>query len=142
MNSQFSVAVHILALVNDAHATLGDPALSSDFIAGSVGVNPVVIRTVTGLLRRAGLIATRRGVSGAQLTRPAEQITLLEVYRAVNAPGAVLKLHPRPNPHCTVGANIQSVLDQVFRQAQAALEGQLEHVTLADITRAVNRHAS
>ena len=128
MNSQYSVAVHILSLVNASAE-----ALSSEFIASSVGVNPVVIRQVSGLLRRGGLLQTQRGVIGARLTRPAEQISLLDVYRAVDAPQTVLKLHQHPNPACPVGANIQCVLDDVFAQAQAALEGRLSRVTLADV---------
>ena len=128
MNSQYSIAVHILSLINSSAE-----ALSSEYIAGSVGVNPVVIRQVSGLLRRGGLLATQRGVTGARLTRPPSQISLLDVYRAVNAPQTVLKLHQHPNPACPVGANIQCVLDDVFAQAQAALEDRLSQMTLADV---------
>ncbi|WP_407540018.1 Rrf2 family transcriptional regulator [Deinococcus radiomollis] len=133
MNSQYAVAVHILALIDSS----AEPA-SSDFIAGSVGVNPVVIRQVTGLLRRGGLLTTRRGIAGAQLTRPASEISLLDVYLAVNAPQSVLKLHQHPNPACPVGAGIQSVLDVVFGQAQAALEARLAQVRLSDIGTALD----
>ena len=103
MNSDYAVAVHILSLLNREAQPL-----SSEFIADSVGVNPVVIRQVSGLLRRGGLLATQRGVMGAKLTRPAEQISLLDVYRAVGAPQTVLKLHRHPNPACPVGANISA----------------------------------
>ena len=132
MNSQFSVAVHLLSLLNQ-----GELPKSSEFIAGSVGVNPVVIRNVTGLLRRAGLLETRRGVTGARLTRAAAQISLLDVYRAVQAPETVLKVHQHPNPVCPVGARIQSVLGEVFSQAQGAMEAELAQVRLADVTSAL-----
>lgn len=132
MNSQYSIAVHVLSLLNQS----GLPQ-SSEFLAASVGVNPVVIRNVTGLLRRGGLLTTQRGVTGARLTRPADQISLLDVYRAVQAPGSVLKMHQKPNPRCPVGARIQGVLDDVFAQAQAALEAQLAGVSLADVGRAL-----
>ncbi|WP_425145720.1 Rrf2 family transcriptional regulator [Deinococcus sp.] len=132
MNSQYSIAVHILSLLN------GFPGpMSSEVVADSVGVNPVVIRQVTGLLRRGGLLATQRGVMGARLTRPADQISLLDVYRAVDAPQSVLKLHQRPSPACPVGARIQGVLDDVFGQAQAALEARLAQVRLSDISAAL-----
>ncbi len=55
MNSQYAVAVHVLSLIN----TFPDHMSSAD-IAGSVGTNPVVIRNVTGQLRRAGLLQTGR----------------------------------------------------------------------------------
>lgn len=137
MNSEYAIAVHILSLLNQ-----GDGPYSSEYIAGSVGVNPVVIRNVTGRLRRAGLLHTRRGVTGATLTRRADQITLLDVYRAVDAPQSMLKVHQKPNPNCPLGANIQCVLDDVFVQAQAALESRLEQVTLAEITSALHEKAS
>jgi DNA-binding IscR family transcriptional regulator len=132
MNSQFSVAVHVLSLLNQ-----DDLPKSSEFMAGSVGVNPVVIRNVTGLLRRAGLLDTRRGVIGARLSRPATQISLLDVYRAVQAPETVLKVHQHPSPDCPVGARIQGVLGEVFSEAQAALEARLAQVRLSDVTTAL-----
>ena len=137
MNSQYSIAVHILTLLNSSSG-----AVASAEIAGSVGVNPVVIRSVTGLLRKAGLLTTQRGVAGAQLTRPARQISLLDVYRAVDAPESVLKVHPHPNLACPVGAGIQRALEEVYGQAQAALESRLAEVSLSDITRAVHQQAS
>lgn len=137
MNSQYSIAVHILTLLDSSSGPIG-----SAEIADSVGVNPVVVRSVTGLLRRAGLLTTQRGVAGAQLTRPARHISLLDVYRAVQAPDSVLKVHPHPNLACPVGAGIQRALEEVYGQAQAALESRLDEVTLSDITRAVHQQAS
>lgn len=112
--------------------------MSSERIAESVGVHPVIVRDVTGLLRRGNLIQTQRGVIGARLTRPAQQISLLDVYRVVNAPASVLKMHQHPNPLCPVGANIQRVLDSVFDQAQAALEARLARVSLSDVTNGIH----
>lgn len=128
MNSQYAVAVHVLSLISSypEHA-------SSAEIAASVGTNPVVIRNVTGLLRRAGLLSTQRGVAGAALTRPAAQITLLDVYRAVNGQDSVFRLHEHPHPRCPVGANIQATLEQRFGEAQAAMERELARTTLADV---------
>ncbi|GHG18282.1 putative HTH-type transcriptional regulator YwnA [Deinococcus indicus] len=129
MNSQYAVAVHVLSLIDrfPEHSSSADMALS-------VGTNPVVIRTVAGQLRRAGLIRTRQGVAGASLSRPASQITLLDVYRAVNGEDRVFRLHERPHPSCPVGANIQATLEDRFGRAQAALEAQLARSTLADVT--------
>ncbi|GAA5440198.1 Rrf2 family transcriptional regulator [Deinococcus caeni] len=128
MNSQYAVAVHVLSLISQfpEHSSSAD-------MAASVGTNPVVIRTVAGQLRRAGLICTRQGVAGASLTRPAAQITLLDVYRAVNGEGSVFRLHERSHPNCPVGANIQATLETRFGRAQAAMEAELARTTLADV---------
>jgi Rrf2 family protein len=137
MNSEYAIAVHVLSLLNQ-----GDLPKSSEHLAGSVGVNPVVVRSVMGLLRRGGLLETQRGVAGARLARPAEQISLLDVYRAVHAPESVLKVHQKPNPNCPVGARIQCVLDDVFGQAQAAMETELARVKLSDVNAALLAPAS
>jgi Rrf2 family protein len=128
VNSQYAVAVHVLSLIS----TFPGRSSSAD-IAESVGTNPVVIRGVTGLLRRAGLLRTQRGVAGAVLTRPPAQITLLDVYRAVNGQGSVFRVHGQPHPQCPVGANIQATLEERFGRAQAALERELGRTTLADV---------
>lgn len=128
MNSQYAVAVHILSVIS----AFPDQSSSSD-IADSVGTNPVVIRNVTGQLRRAGLLSTQRGVAGASLTRPPAQITLLDVYRAVNGEASVFRLHEHPHPQCPVGANIQATLERRFGQAQTAMEQELARATLADV---------
>ena len=86
--SRFAVAVHILTLV----ATFDNKQLTSESMAESIGVNPVVVRTLLGKLRKAGLVRTRRGVAGAELVRPLEKIRLLDIYLAVNPEGELFSL--------------------------------------------------
>src|SRR5579884_4384403 len=100
--SRFAIAVHVLSLL----ATGAESEHTSEWMAGSVGVNPVVVRNVLGMLRRAGLVRTRQGAPGAGLERPLAGITLLDVYRAVEADGDLFTIHPRPNPACAVGSGI------------------------------------
>ena len=129
INSRLAVSVHILALI----ATHPDQALSSDYIAGSVNTNPVVIRRLIGSLRQAGLLSTVAGKSGATLTKDPQDITLLMIYRAVEPKEALFSMHEQPNPACPVGRDIQSTLNQSFTRAQQALEAELGTETLADI---------
>lgn len=135
MTSRYAIAIHILALIDLTPENAG----SSAAIAGSVGTNPVVVRSVIGLLRCAGLLETRRGVAGARLTRSPEGINLLEVYRAVEVRESVFRVHEHPHPQCPVGSRIGGVLETVFGGAQRALEAQLEGVTLADVARELTR---
>ncbi|AEI44069.1 Rrf2 family transcriptional regulator [Paenibacillus mucilaginosus] len=133
ISSRFSVAVHILSLLEMSKGT----RITSDYIAGSVNTNPVVIRRLMSMLGRAGLVITTPGVAGAALARPPEQITLLDIYRAVQAEEAegLFTLHEKPNPDCTVGRSIQSTLDASFSRAQAAMERELASMSLAEIIR-------
>lgn len=134
MNSRFAVAVHILTLVSTGE---GEP-VPSEFIAGSVNTNPSLIRRLLVQLTRAGLTTSVMGAGGgALLARPADQITLRDVYRAVDE-GEIFGLHrERPSAACPVGRNIQSLLEARFDAATRALEAELERTTIAAILREV-----
>jgi Rrf2 family protein len=133
-SSRFAIAVHALTLL----ARGGDEPLKSEQVARSVCTSPVVVRRIWCLLAGAGLIASRTGAAGgSRLARDASEITLLDVYRAVE-PRALFALHPNPpNRRCAVGRNIQSVLDAVLGEAQRRMEQALAEVTIADILRDV-----
>lgn len=129
--SRFAIGVHILTLLG----TTDNGENTSEWMAGSIGVNPVIVRNVTGMLRRAGLVTTRQGVAGAHLAVPLSKITLLDVYRAVDAvdEGDLFAVHTNPNPNCAIGANIQATLEHVFGEAQRAMEARLGGITLEDV---------
>ncbi|MGG1659797.1 Rrf2 family transcriptional regulator [Brevibacillus sp. NRS-1366] len=131
ISSRFSVAVHILSLLSidsNSHST-------SEWIAGSVNTNPVIIRRVLGQLKKAGLVHVRAGAGGATLAKELEQITLLEIYRAVEVveEGQLFHIHEGPNPQCPVGANIQFVLELILTRAQNAMEDILGGVTMSQL---------
>jgi len=132
INSRFAVAIHILALLDaskEMHTT-------SEFLAQSIGTNPVVVRRIAKLLEHAGLIEIRAGVGGSELRKPLAQIRLLDVYRAVEGVEAndLFAIHEHPHPACPVGAHIQATLEETFAEAQRAMEGVLQQQTMADIT--------
>lgn len=133
-NSQFAVGTHILTLL----AQTPGEAVTSELIAGSVNTNPVVIRRILGMLNRAGLVSSQPGIGGGwQLRRAPEDITLLDIYRAVDE-GRLLALHHRsPNPDCLVGRNIQHSLEDIFTEAELALESVLADRTVAQVLQSV-----
>lgn len=131
ISTRFTIAAHALLCV--AHFS-SECKVTSGFIAESVGVNPVVIRRTLGQLKEAGLVRVESGVGGTTLARPAEKITLLDVFRAVGSVGGSLfDFHSTPNPACPVGRNVHAVLDTELSAAQAALEERLEQTSLADL---------
>ncbi|OAB42758.1 Rrf2 family transcriptional regulator [Paenibacillus glacialis] len=131
ISSRFSVAVHILSLLEISK----NERLTSEIIAGSVNTNSVVVRRIMGMLNKAGLINTSPGVAGAIISRPISQITLLDVYLAVEVDlqDHLFSIHDKANPNCLVGKNIQHTLEQRFTQAQRAMENELANVTLDQI---------
>ena len=132
--SRFTIAVHILTLI--AQNKGNETKLTSDLMAGSVGVNPVIIRKTLSQLKKADLIFVQRGSGGATLAMTPEEINLLQVYRAVDSigpSGQLFSFHDNPNPACPVGRNIHGILDQSLEDVQMAMEKELEKKTLAGI---------
>lgn len=131
ISSRFTVAVHILSLIYISK----DNVCTSEWIAGSVNTNPVVIRRITGKLKNAGLINVHPGAGGAFLLKDLAQITLLDIYNAVEVveEDGLFQMHEQPNPNCPVGANIHSVLELILSRAQAAMEQILADITMKDI---------
>jgi Rrf2 family protein len=139
ISSRVAVAVHVLAYL----AWKRHEAATSERIAASVNTNPVVVRRIVGALRNAGMVTVQPGVGGgAQLARTPRDITLLEVYRAVEDGDDLFSLHPQqPRRDCSVGGNIQAVLQGVFCRATAAMEEVLAGVTMEDVGREVMARA-
>ncbi|MCJ1661090.1 Rrf2 family transcriptional regulator [Staphylococcus sp. NRL 16/872] len=131
ISSRFTVAVHILSLVKIEN----NQTLTSAYIANSVNTNSVVIRRLISKLKQADLIETHQGSGGIQLLKPLSDITLLDVYKAVEVveEGELFQIHEDTNINCVVGANIQSVLEIVLLRAQDAMETVLKNVTMEDI---------
>ncbi len=138
-SSRFTVATHILSLL----AFCGTERCTSEFVAGSVNTNPVVIRRLLAMLRQARLVDSQGGPGGGwQLLREPGAITLGEIFLAVEA-GALFPLHAaEPNPQCPVGRHIQAALAGIHRDAQAALVAELGRTTLAQLVRDVKALAS
>lgn len=133
ISSRFAVGVHILSLIEVNKGEVN----SSEFIARSVNTNPAVIRKIMGMLKNAGLIKVRPGIAGAELARELSDITLFDVYKAVNVvqENELFSVHENPNPDCPVGKHIQETIVTLFSIAQLALEKALENVTIEDVVK-------
>jgi Rrf2 family protein len=129
-NSRFAVSLHILAYL--VYRT--GVAVPSAEIASSVDTNPVVIRRLLSALVKARLVKAQKGASGGfALASTPENISLLDVYRAVEPQPDHGLRHFAPNHKCPVGAKIESILHEVFSKAQGSMEAELADVTLADV---------
>lgn len=132
ISSRFTIAIHILTCVE----VFGEEyKITSDFLASSIRVNAVIIRKILSQLRNAGLIEVARGTGGTKITRPAGEITLYDVYEAVDLleEGTLFHFHENPNPVCSVGRNIHKALDEKLECIQAAMEDEMRRFTIADV---------
>ncbi|MCM3212990.1 Rrf2 family transcriptional regulator [Niallia taxi] len=131
ISSRFAVGIHILTLIEINKSGVN----TSEYLASSVNTNAAVIRKIMGMLKSAGLVNVRPGIAGAQLAKDLSEITLFDVYKAVNVvqEKELFSIHDHPNPDCPVGRNIQDTVMPIFSVAQSAMEKALSNVTLADI---------
>ncbi len=139
ISSRFTLAIHIFACID----TFGNKyKVTSDFLARSTNVNPVIIRKLLGQLKGAGLIQVARGTGGTTVTKPLEEITFLDIYHAVECVenGELFHFHENPNPNCPVGKNIHHILDNKLLQIQNSLEKELASITLADVKKDTKKY--
>ena len=132
ITSKFTVAVQILTCIDIFG---GQMRVTSDFLSGSTGVNAVIVRNVLGQLRNAGIVETRQGSGGAHLAKALDEITLYDIYKAVDCVDdeGLFHFHENPNADCPVGRNIHKAMDGRLEAAQAALENELKSTTLAQV---------
>ena len=134
ISSRFTLAIHIFACIE---VFQDDYKVTSDFLAGSTNVNPVIVRKILGQLKGAGLVEVARGYGGASIPKPLDDISFLDIYHAVECigNGELFHFHENPNRACPVGKNIHTVLDDKLMRVQKAMECELASITLADVMR-------
>ncbi|RYZ67128.1 MAG: Rrf2 family transcriptional regulator [Proteobacteria bacterium] len=138
VNTQFSIAVHVLAAL--AHH---ESAFTSEALAGSVNANPVFVKRILVKLSKAKLVQTTFGKSGGyDLARASKSISLFEIYRAITPPSA-FAIHTYPNSKgCLVSCNIKEVMSEVLEGTQKALEMDLKKTTLLDVVKKMRSRAA
>lgn len=124
-----SVAVHCLIFIYEAR---GIAKVTSGLLAESTGCNPVVIRNIMSALKKAGLITVPRGTGGAELCADPDQITLYQIYTALEPHGlaSLIGIHPCQERACPVAQNIRKVLQSPYHQIEDAVRQAMEGVTL------------
>lgn len=134
ISSRFTIAIHIFSCIDTFEK---ENKITSGFLAGSVNVNPVIIRKLLSQLKAAGLVNVQRGSGGASIAKPLEEITFLDVYNAVECVdnGELFHFHENANQECPVGRNIHKILDGKLQRVQEAMEREMEKITLADVIR-------
>lgn len=126
---KLSDAIHILTYVD----IYKNDDLSSARIAASIEANASVVRNLMSKLKKAGLLNNQPGVARASLAKPASEISVLDVYRAITSTASLLYVDPKTNPNCVVGANIQNTLEEVYQRVQNAAELEMSQISIQDV---------
>ena len=137
VNVQFSIAVHLLAGLACSGAGSG---VTSAHLASSVNTSPSFVRRTLAKLSKAGLVKATTGKAGAcWLAKEPKTISLLDIYKAVDAPKA-FSIHAYPvQKVCTVSCNIKTALEKALGKTQKAMEASLNEISLVDIVSEVRK---
>jgi len=112
-NTRFATAIHIMTLLAESPQDW----LTSEWLAGSININPVIVRKELSVLREAGLISSRQGKEGgSRLAKNADAIKISEIYLAVKNTEVLGKKNNNPNPACPVGKEINQHLNALFSE--------------------------
>lgn len=130
ISTRFSDSIHILAFIETYKGKL---PLTSENIAGSIETSPVVVRRLMGKLRSAGLIKTVHGSADPKLIRDPKDISLYDVFLAVEDDQHIFTIDQKTNPECIVGGNIQATLSEFYAQAETAAKAKLASTSLQDV---------
>lgn len=126
-NVRFATSLHTLLLLDFMKGEL----VSSEFIACSININPVLIRKEISNLRSHGLIDSKEGKGGgSRLAKPASKIFLSDIYKAVKQ-APLLGRSNNPNPNCDIGNQINKHIANLYSEAEEVLVGRLAQITLA-----------
>ena len=115
-------------------AKSGEEKMKSEYVAGSVNTNAVVIRRLLGQLNQANLVVSQTGASGGtRLARCPKEITLEEIYKAVSC-GEVFALHGKsPDQDCPIGKNIEAILCKLQKEIDKSVVEKLSQYTLQNV---------
>lgn len=128
-NARFAISLHILVLLAKARGEL----LSSDYMAGSININPVLVRKEIVNLRKQGFVVSKEGKNGgAALAKSAKQITLGMLYESVKGTHLLGSHKNNPNLLCDVGKDINRHLNDLYSETERYLKNVLDKQTLAD----------
>ncbi|RFZ84345.1 Rrf2 family transcriptional regulator [Mucilaginibacter terrenus] len=126
MNGRFPITLHIMTLLCTEQGVI-----SSEFLAGSINVNAVLVRKELSNLIRHGLVKSQEGKNGGyQLARPGTDISLAEIYHTVKPDAILGQAKNQPNPKCPVGRQINSHLNNLYEEVDQALINKLNGITL------------
>ena len=126
-STKLSDTVHVMVLI----AINQEKSLSSASIEESVHTNPGFVRQLMLKLKKAGLMTSVAGHARPSLSKPADQITLLDIYKAVEGDKPLLHLDTHTNPDCGVGIKLS--LQGFYNEIQKTAEEKMNTITLQDI---------
>ncbi|CAD0004664.1 MULTISPECIES: RrF2 family transcriptional regulator [Flavobacterium] len=131
LSGKFAISVHILTLLTK----FPNDYLSSEFIAGSMNLNPVLVRKEIANLKAHHIVESKEGKNGGtKLSKAASNITLKEIFEMTFENIGLGYAKNQPNPDCPVGKKINQNLDALYVEMNQKVCEQLENISLEDFS--------
>ena len=126
-NTRFATAIHIMTILGNNP----EEWHTSDWLAGSINVNPVIIRKEISVLREAGLVESRKGKDGGcRVAKNTNDISISDIYRAVKNSEILGRKNQNPNPKCEIGKEINQNLEVLFSETDDLVVSFLKNKSL------------
>lgn len=121
LNTKCSIAIHILLVLAEFDTNL---KITSEMLAKSVGCNSSAIRSILNDLKKAGIISVDRGIGGSHLLKSPSELTLWDIFSAVDPDGLshMIGIHPNPASGCAVGYHIEAILEEPYAEIAEAVK--------------------
>jgi len=131
ISGKFAITLHILTLLSK----FPDDYLSSDFIAGSMNLHPVLVRKEIANLKKNHIVESKEGKNGGtKLLKPASEINLDHVFKMTFDTVSLGYSKKDPNPDCPVGKQINKNLDELYASINQKISVQLSGITLTEFS--------
>lgn len=132
ISGKFAITLHILSLLSKHR----EDYLSSEYLAGSMNINPVLVRKEIANLKKHKMVESREGkYGGTRLLKPAKEITLKDIFCMTFESVHLGYAKNNPNPACPVGKNINVNLENLYKNINDNISGQLEKISLLEFTK-------
>jgi DNA-binding IscR family transcriptional regulator len=131
ISGKFAITTHILTLLSK----FPNDYLSSEYIAGSINLNPVLVRKEISNLKKNHIVESKEGKNGGtRLLKPASEISLLDIFKMTFDTVNLGYAKNQPNPDCPVGKKINENLDLLYADINEKINAQLSTITLENFS--------
>lgn len=131
ISGKFAITIHILTLLSK----FPDDYLSSEFIAGSMNLHPVLVRKEIANLKKNNIVESREGKNGGtRLLKSASNISLDAIFKMTFDTVTLGFSKNKPNPDCLVGKKINENLENLYENINQEISLQLSGISLEDFS--------
>lgn len=134
INQDFGIALHILTYL----AINSEKYITSRELADSINTNPVIIRQILPKLNQHDLVITKRGRTGSKLAKSSQDISLLDVYKALYEDNYLSSKH-EPNKKCPIGRVMCGSIGQILNFINTDVDNSLKNYYIVDIKNIIEK---